>query len=141
MPKVEAEVGIRMTREGEVPRTSAVATARLHEACLAAARHYARGPMAFDATNADVVALDRAVRAYVAICRSEGLPPERALVRVKAVIRACAPRIGLARSELALREAVLVTFLSAYFPEGRTRSRPVSGPFSPGQWSTLGGTS
>lgn len=143
----EVEVGISMTSEGGAPRTSAVAAARLHEACLAAARHYARGPLVFDATSADVVALDRAVRAYVTLCRSEGLPPEQALVRVKAVIRACVPQIGQARSELALREAVLVTFLDAYFPDGRMRSRPAGAsaptsaltPLSSRQWSTLGG--
>lgn len=120
------------------PRSSAVAAAGLHEACMAAARHYERAAATASAIpDAAVVTLERAVRAYVDLCKRDRLPPERALVCVKDVMRACAPAIRHTRSELLLREVVFTAFLAAYFPEGRRRSDARGGMLSPAQWATL----
>ena len=75
------------------PRSSAVAAAGLHEACMAAARHYERAAATASAIpDAAVVTLERAVRAYVDLCKRDRLPPERALVCVKDVMSCSSAR-------------------------------------------------
>lgn len=119
---------------------SASAAARLHEACMAAARHDWAGAGALHVSDTTIAALRGAVRDYVIWCKREyRLPPERVLVAVKSAMSACAPRIGHARSELVLRGFVFDWFLDAYFPEGRRRwSGRHAGSLSTSQWATLG---
>lgn len=137
MPPVE--IDDRRARTAAGPRTSMAAAARLHEACVAAARYYVgSGPVAAEVPDAALIALRRAVHEYVAFSKSEGLAPERALVLVKDVVRSCAPHVGHARSELLLRAVVFDAFLSSYFPEGRRRSGLGNAMLSPSQWATLG---
>lgn len=118
------EGGSRSARTVGASQSSAVAAAtRLHEACIAAARQYERvGATESGIPEAAVATLEHAVRDYVTLCKRDRLPPERALVCVKDVMRACAPVISHSRSELLLRDVVFGWFLAAYFPEGRPRS-------------------
>ncbi|HET7458756.1 MAG TPA: hypothetical protein VFJ74_14000 [Gemmatimonadaceae bacterium] len=119
---------------------STSAVARLHDACMAAARHDRAGAGALHVSDAAIATLRGAVRDYVIWCKREyRLPPERVLVAVKNAMSACAPRIGHARSELVLRDYVFDWFLDAYFPEGRRRwSGRHAGSLSTSQWATLG---
>ena len=131
------ESASRVAPSGGEPRSSTVAAARLHEACIAAARLYERADATtFGIPDDAVITLQHAVRVFVGLCKRDDLPPERTLACLKDVMSACAPVIGHMRSELLLREVVFRAFLAAYYPEGRGRSVMRGGVLSQAQWAT-----